>query len=870
MRLRPPLVVKFHHINEIKKPYEFKFSQLLLYQPFKSEEEIGCDDNDLCLNLYNSHKIGLKLKRSLLFPHMDAVIEATENFEPVVTGVGVVIDPCTEQDNDDCAEEGVSEHPDYIIRNPVDLMDSHECDATSSRFSSIEVRSDDEILTMIRKLNREQRRAFDITIDYALKWKRWKENPAQFKGLSPSPPLLAIQGGAGTGKSFIIHTIAQKVEQILRTSGENPHHPYLIKVAFTGTAASLIGGQTINSAFSLSFDGQDYSSSDKLVDSRRQDVFQLVFVLEDEFSMIRASMLYQQDFRLKELKENDLPFGGVAMVLFGDAMQLRPMGKYIFERPDDPKRGLHYDLDKGLWGKFQFILLTENHRQGNDKIYANLLNRVSVGEMTDEDMELLMTRHRRYNDKDIPADALRVFVVNESVNEFNKFRLDQLPGDEVVFKASVLKPIGRGGVPRLENTGAIKGTTLQHRLCLKRNARVMLTANLDTKDHLTNGTFGTVEDFEITVNADGTQEVKSVLVEFDLADAGLNLRMKRPDLRQRYGDRYITPITAIQENYSLGKKKTLGGAKIPVIQFPLRLAFAATVHKMQGDTVHKPMKLVVDLTGRKSAAVGYVALSRIQELEQLIITGSFSRDRLYPSTEALDELKRMKDIALNNRFLSPIVTSCNIFSLIHKLDDLRTNPFVFQSSVVCIQETHLPLNLTESDLREKFGVSGFNVEFNGRGKGKGIAVYFNEKYQLVQSITMETYWITKVQSSEQAVINVYRSSVDRVHSKFLQHLDSVLGCDTDVTYIVGDFNEDLLKDEIQSRTFLEERNFRQHLISQTHRLGGLIDHVYVRNANVAVVQESPYFTDHDIIYVMERGDEEEQCFVEEDEKQQSV
>jgi len=156
------------------------------------------------------------------------------------------------------------------------------------------------------------------------------------------------------------------------------------------------------------------------------------------------------------------------MLLFGDVMQLRPMGQYIFERPDDPKRGLHYDVDKGLWGKFQFIILTENHRQGNDKIYANLLNRVSVGETTEEDMELLMTRHKPYNDVDIPVEALRVYVGNESVNEFNTFRLDQLPGDEVVFKASILKPIGRGGTPRLENTGAIKGTTLQYRLCLKK------------------------------------------------------------------------------------------------------------------------------------------------------------------------------------------------------------------------------------------------------------------------------------------------------------------------------------------------------------------------------------------------------------------
>lgn len=106
-------------------------------------------------------------------------------------------------------------------------------------------------------------------------------------------------------------------------------------------------------------------------------------------------------------------------------MQLRPYVKYIFERPTDPKRSLYYDIDQGLRGKFKFIFLRENHRQGDDKVYTDLLNRVSVGETTDEDMRLYLTRHRKYNDPDIPPDSLRVFLINESVNQFNEFRLDQ-------------------------------------------------------------------------------------------------------------------------------------------------------------------------------------------------------------------------------------------------------------------------------------------------------------------------------------------------------------------------------------------------------------------------------------------------------------
>lgn len=153
----------------------------------------------------------------------------------------------------------------------------------------------------------------------------------------------------------------------------------------------------------------------------------------------------------------------------------------------------------------------------------------------------------------------------------------------------------------------------------------MLTDNVDTKDKMTNGEFGEVKDFEITVNNKGHNEVKSVLVKFDNPEGGQNWRLKRPDLRHRFEDEPVTAITPVQKSYSLSKKKTLGGKKGVVIQFPLRLAFAATVLKVQRVTIAKPMTLVLDLTGKKQAAIAYVALSRVQELQQSFITRKFSR-----------------------------------------------------------------------------------------------------------------------------------------------------------------------------------------------------------------------------------------------------
>ena len=105
--------------------------------------------------------------------------------------------------------------------------------------------------------------------------------------------------------------MTQWQERILRTAGDDPSHPYILKCAFTGTAASIIEGQTLHHAFSFSFGNEFYSLSDKVRDDRRRLLKNLKIVVIDEFSMVKSDMLYQLDLRLKELKEvDDVPFGG--------------------------------------------------------------------------------------------------------------------------------------------------------------------------------------------------------------------------------------------------------------------------------------------------------------------------------------------------------------------------------------------------------------------------------------------------------------------------------------------------------------------------------------------------------------------------------
>ena len=147
----------------------------------------------------------------------------------------------------------------------------------------------------------------------------------------------------------------------------------------------------------------------------------------DELSMMKADMLYQLDLRLKELKQNtEVAFGGISVLLFGDVLQLKPvMAPFIFQQPKCADYQLPHTIDP-LWQKFQVILLTENHRQGEDKTYAELLNRIRTGNHTEHDCNVLQQRVRKEGAKDLPTQALYIHCTNAGVNKINELRLAEI------------------------------------------------------------------------------------------------------------------------------------------------------------------------------------------------------------------------------------------------------------------------------------------------------------------------------------------------------------------------------------------------------------------------------------------------------------
>ena len=126
----------------------------------------------------------------------------------------------------------------------------------------------------------------------------------------------------------------------------------------------------------------------------------------------------------------------------------------------------------------------------------------------------------------------------------------------------------------------------------------------------------------------------------------------------------VTPISRIEFRFNMSKNPTSQNDFMLAVQFPLKLSFACTAHKMQGSTVLRPDSLAIDLTSVKEAAQAYVMMSRVQSIDQLYILDKLPREKLYPSQKAMEELQRLLKISLNNeenlRREKALITSLNI------------------------------------------------------------------------------------------------------------------------------------------------------------------------------------------------------------------
>ena len=302
--------------------------------------------------------------------------------------------------------------------------------------------------------------------------------------------------------------------------------------------------------------------------------------------MVKVDMLYQLDLRLQEITMKEIPFGGISLFVFGDLMQLRPvLGRFIF---DDPIRAEYKAVHKAnpRWQMFQSTILEKNHRQGKDKEYADLLNRLRIGCHTEEDVETLETRIRKKSEIDFKQIDLFIGGKLKPCTKLNEnYIFKELPGKLYKMKSINFDSCREEFQPKInEKDGSVGTTPFQDILCLKIGSKIMIIHNVDTLDKITNGQLGILVD----VIQRKDEKIDKLVVKLKNESAGKMNKQKHPLLASKYPECVFLDRFSMQ--YNVRQKSGDVGFSATVVQFPIKVAFAVTAHKIQGASIPSPSK----------------------------------------------------------------------------------------------------------------------------------------------------------------------------------------------------------------------------------------------------------------------------------------
>ena len=460
----------------------------------------------------------------------------------------------------------------------------------------------------------------------------------------------------------------------------HPHDILSLICAPTGTAAFNISGMTIHSTFLIPIAMKQYRNigADTL-NTLRNKLNNLKVIIIDEISMVGSHLLYHIHRRLEEIKGSDgqgSTFGDITMIAVGDLYKLPPVGKaYVFDHPADAK------LQDPLWYQFQLAELTQIMRQKDDAMFAQLLNHVRTASCSKDDIALLKSREISPDMDNYPMDILHVYSTHKLVDEHNQKMLSKIHETVHTVKAIDSKKDKNSRIDikfpdKVSETGGLE-TSLK----IAVGCRVMLTYNLDVTDGLANGATGTVS--HIVILAD---TVVNILVLFD--DPRIGVKAKRlSQYRQNYPN--SLPISRHEAVFNIGIRKCISASRR---QFPLRLSWASTIHKVQGLATDS---IVVSFEGRFFPGQAYVALSRVRRLNGLHIL-KFDPAQIHVDCAVVREMERLDKnrIVENTKAANPEdfnlqVSQLNIRGIKSHKDDLKLDQRIKQSNVLCFFETFL-------------------------------------------------------------------------------------------------------------------------------------------------------------------------------------
>ena len=396
--------------------------------------------------------------------------------------------------------------------------------------------------------------------------------------------------------------------------------------------------------------------------------------------------------------------------------------------------------------------------------------------------------------------------------------------------------------------GAIASTSLINELQLKIGAKLMIIHNIDTSDCLTNGQLGILVD----VIKSKAGDVDKLVLQLNNKHAGKDSRRKHHGLASKYPECVMIEPVSIQ--YTLRKRGGDVSSTATAIQFPVKLAYAITSHKIQGQTIPAPTKVVLDIDTIFEDAQAHVMLSRVQQLSQVYILNKFEESKIRTSKIGLEETERLSSISLN---INPSfwkkqmkkavkIITLNCAGLKEHFKDIETDDTLQMGNIINLIETSL-----ETNEEELFTLEGYKVHHITIGKGKGISTYYKANIFKHEDDFIKTdMQISKFSTENLDILAVYRTSKGN-SVELLNKLVELIS-HGNPTVITGDFNIcfQVNGNNRMSQGLIKKENFSQLMNEPTHILGRHIDHAYWRDPmnmwmDPVLERYSPYYSDHD-------------------------
>ncbi len=868
-----PAVIRYPRFSRDKNPEKFHCTILTLYLPHRNKDQLkptGFDTYEsffLQGSIRLHHDSGITAVRSIVQNNrshfekdVDAIDHALDELQqngPAEDAWGRIAAE-TERERleaeaerhestlqDDDEELFLPELPDLQAQSVI--QDAGNPASSAYPPKETEVQQREELKKVLQSLNTMQRGVFNTIRQWCIE---------KTTGQNPKPFHIFLSGGAGTGKSHLIKAVQYEANRLLRQASYNAEETKVLLTAPTGTAAFNIGGSTIHSALKIPMrlKPQYEPLGEECLNTLRSKLEEIDILIIDEISMVPSKLMCYIHGRLKQIKQvRDMEswFGNVSVLAVGDFYQLPPVGSHTLLSPNniiDP------------WnGTFVHVELTEIMRQKDDKSFAELLNRVRVSgkkeSLLPEDLAILQSCCR--SAEQCPADVLHIFAKNKDVDKYNDAMLSRTNQQPVLLQAEDIVKDPRTGQQKRRTTPYKTTEGLQDEIRLSVGARVILTRNIDLQSGLVNGAFGTVT---YIASPPAENRLPSYLaVKFDNKKINQKAGSQNSTNSAARGSVIIKPI----EEKMLSRDVTRR-------QFPLKLAWATTIHKVQGMTCDK---IAVSLEGIFKPGMAYVALSRVTSLSGLHIM-DFDPSAIYCDADVKEALSAMPtlDISQQQPLLHQVpmqphpsltVVHHNIQGVLPHLKDFKCNPEMTLADIVCLTETWLKpeqtINLpTRYDLHRQDRCVTYEGMPDRQQQHGGVAILSHKSLKAhpvkYRGPKLE-YACVNCPDYNITIASVYRPPSYKMET-FLTHMRELVACiEANISgqgiVIMGDFNENPLNYAHPLCDLMAQHGYRQIIDKPTTEKATLLDLAFVKH----IPEDCPagvlhtYYSYHDPIYL---------------------